>query len=379
MTLSRTLTDALNKHLDRVTRKRGALGPPQVLVRSGNDEFSYGDRSVPFHAASTGKVPTAVLVLQQVEAGAFALDTAVAELIAPGTLDGLFVVDGTDHSASVTVGQLLNHTSGVADYFEGKTLDKTKFVELIKAQPDHLWQPLELIEFTRVNQRAVAKPGARFNYSDTGYILLGLLLEHVTRVPFHELLHSRVFAPLGMRDSYLMFRSTPANPVRPIAPLYLGKTEMSAYTSVSCDWSGGGIVTTLDDLARFSEALHSAKLISHEHLDGMLRTTHRFRPGIHYGFGLMQIRFGEFFFTLRGLPKPTGHIGVLATHMFYDEENDAHIVMNFGGTEQMVQSFRTLIQIESLLSKTREKRDAQPAEPATAPTTAMVPGSPHPE
>lgn len=353
MTAASQISDALTKHLDRVARKRGPLGAPQVLVRSGDLDYSYGDRSMPFHAASIGKVPTAVLVFQQVESGAFALETPVAELVAPGTLDGLFVVDGTDHSAAVTVGQLLRHTSGVADYFDGPTHNKSRFVDLIASQPDHLWQPLELIEFTRVNQRAVAKPGAKFNYSDTGYILLGLLLEHVTALPFHELLHSRIFEPLGMSDSYLMFRSAPANEVREIAPLYLGKTEMSRFTSVSCDWAGGGIVTTLDDLARLSAGLHAGELVTDAHLDEMLRGTHRFRQGIHNGAGLMQIRFGEFFFMLRGLPKPTGHIGVLATHMFYDEENDAHIVMNFGSTEQMVPSFRTLIQIETLLSRRR--------------------------
>jgi len=87
---------------------------------------------------------------------------------------------------------------------------------------------------------------------------------------------------------------------------------------VSCDWAGGG---------------------------------NRFRPGILYGAGLMEVRFEGFFPLLRGLPRPVGHIGVLATHMFFDPVNRAHIVMNFGSTREMVRSFRTLTQIETLLTR----------------------------
>ena len=346
-----SFSDSLTAHLDKVTRKRGQLGAPQVLVRSATVDFSYGSRAVPFHAASIGKVPTAVLVMQLVEAGTFGLGTRVESLLPAGTLDRLFVVDGVDRAGEVEVGQLLDHTSGVADYFEGKTRTGTSFMELITTERDRRWEPADLLEYSRVHQRAVAPPGVRFNYSDTGYILLGLLLEHVTGAAFHDLLHERVFRPLGMADSYLMFRSEPDGGRRPIAPFHLGRTEASGFTSVSCDWAGGGIVTTLDDLVRFSTALHGGELVNAAGLAEMARIRHRFRRGIHYGAGLTEVRFEEFFPLLRGLPRPVGHIGILATHLFHDPANDTHIVMNFGSTQEMVRSFRTLIQIETLLTR----------------------------
>lgn len=346
-----SLSDTLTRHLDRVSRQRGALGAPQVLVRTPDLEWAYGDRQRPFHIASVGKVATTVLAIQLIDD----LDARLSELVPAATLEGLFVVDGVDHSTAVTVRQLLDHTSGIADYFDGRSSGPT-IRQLMLSQPDRFWHPAELLEFSRSNQKAVAAPGARFAYSDTGFVLLGLVLEHVSGRELHDLLHDRIFTPLGMDDSYLMLRSEPRAPTRAIAPALIDGVDVSPFPSISADWAGGGIISTLDDLARFSVALQGGELVSAEQLADMKRVRHRFRPGIHYGTGFMTLRFAEFFFTLRGLPEPTGHIGVLGTHVFYDATHDATIVMNFGSTREMVRSFRTLIQIEALLAAQARRR-----------------------
>ncbi|TDW31096.1 serine hydrolase domain-containing protein [Cryobacterium psychrophilum] len=339
-------TRKLDRHLDRITRARGELGAPQVLVRSRlhGIDYSYGARRTPFHAASIGKVATTALMMQLVDEGAVSLDTSVQSVLGP--LDGVLM-------AETTVRQLLDHTSGAADYFEGPVTSGPPFLELVVGNPDRFWEPRDLVEFSRTRQVPIGMPGERFHYSDTGYILAGLVIEAVAGAPFHEVLRDRIFRPLGMNDSWMMWRSDPvASAGRnngTIAPLWLGRVEASGFRSVSCDWAGGGIVSTVDDLATLSEGLQSA-LISAGALVEMRRIRHRFRRGIHYGTGLMELRFGEFSFLLRGFPSPTGHIGVLGTHMFYDAVHDAHIVMNFHSTREMVRSFRTLIRIEQLLS-----------------------------
>lgn len=340
-----SFTERLTRHLDTVTRKRGDRGAPQVHVSAPGLDFGYGDASLPFHIASIGKVPTAVLVMQLVESAAFTLETPVVGMLPQGTLDGLVE---PSRIATVTVADLLAHEGGVADYFEGAVTSGATLLERVLAEPDRFWTPQDLLDFSRTNQQP-AGPG--FTYSDTGYVLLGLMLEHVTGRAFHELLHERVFEPLGMVDSYLLYRSEPAAGVRPIAPFTLGTVEASTFRSVSCDWAGGGIVSTLGDLTRFSRALHGGQLVSGDSVARLGAVRNRFRRGIHYGTGMMELRFEEFFFLLRGLPRPTGHIGVLATHLFYDAVNDTHIVMNFGGTTEMVRSFRTMIQIETELRR----------------------------
>lgn len=349
----RSFSERMGRHLDGVTRKRGARGAPQVSVSAPGVEFSYGDAALPFHVASVGKMFTAVLVMQLVEAGALSLETAAVSLLPEGSLDGL--VAGS-RVASVTVGDLLAHEAGVADYFEGPVTSGPSFMSLVVDEPDRLWEPADLLEFSRTRQVPVASPG--FAYSDTGYILLGLILENVTGRAFHELLHERIFEPVGMTRTWMPWRSAPAVGAdlaggTAIAPFTLGKVEASTFRSVSCDWAGGGIASTLGDLTLFSRALHGGRLVSGESLARLAAVRNKFRAGILYGMGMMELRFEGFFFLLREMPRPVGHIGVLGTHLFYDPVHDAHIVMNFGGTTEMVRSFRTLIQIEQELKRAR--------------------------
>jgi D-alanyl-D-alanine carboxypeptidase len=211
---------------------------------------------------------------------------------------------------------------------------------------------LELVDYTRRYQKPVGIPGTAFNYSDTGYILLGLLIEKITGKPFHQNLHDEIFTPLQMDNSYLMFYSRPRNRASfSIEKIWLKGKEVSTYPSMSADWAGGGIVSTCADLQIFHRALQEGRIIQSSTLQRMQKCHHKFRPGIHYGLGMMEIHFEEFFFLLRNLPRLTGHIGILGTHMFHDPELNAYITMNFVSDAKMVDSFRALIDIETRLHR----------------------------
>ncbi len=366
----------LDRHLARVTARRGILGAPQVAVSAPalGIDHRFGDRAGRFHVASIGKHFTATLVMQAVEAGAFAPETPVSALLPRDELEGLFETEGhADVAAGATVHDLLTHTAGVADYFEGPVTSGRPMQELVLDEPDRFWTPADLLDFSRRHQRPVGRPGERFVYSDTGYILLGRVLEEATGRAFHELLHERILTPLDLRDTALLFYSIPANDLAAndlgpaatvaadtavstaaslrIAPFRLGRHEVSTLRSVSCDWAGGGIVSTPDDLVRFSAALHRGDLISPASLAFLAEPRNRFRSGIRYGAGTMEVRFEGFMPLLRSLPRPVGHIGILATHLFHDPVHDADIVLNFASTREMVRSFRTLITIEQELQR----------------------------
>jgi D-alanyl-D-alanine carboxypeptidase len=349
------LTGRLDHLLTRVTRRRGSLGPPQVAVVSSRQglDYRFGDQTRRFHVASVGKTFTATLAMQLVESGTLTLGTPVTALLPADELRGLFVVDGVDLAAQVTVDHLLAHTSGVADYFEGPVQSGPTLAHLLVEQPDRRWTPGDLLDFTRERQRPIGRPGERFGYSDTGYVLVGRILEESTGQAFHDLLQEHIFSPLGLQRSALLFHSPSAPDAASVdlAPCYLGRRDVSHFRSLSCDWAGGGIVSTPGDLARFSAALHHGAVISPANLDRLSRMRHRFRPGIRYGAGLMEVRFEGFMPLLRGLPRPVGHIGILATHMFHDPVHDVDIVLNFASTREMRRSFRTLIAIEQALGR----------------------------
>ena len=348
-------------HFDKYFQKiqsKNLNKPIQIKVYSQklNLDYSYPPDSSnqPYHVASIGKLFTSTLVQMLAGKGLLGVKDPIKKHLPPEVLERLFEYQGQDYSGQVTIEQLLGHTSGIADYFEGATTDGKSFSAEILTNPGFHWTPEKLLTYTRDHQRAVGIPGEVFNYSDTGYILLGLIIEKVTGKSFAQNLVETFFLPLGMGDSYLMFYTEPSNtPKKEINKIWLNNVEVSGFESLSCDWSGGGIVSTTADLLKFNQALREGRLIHSSALASMDVCTNKFQPGIYYGLGMMEIRFKDFFFLLGKLPKIKGHIGILSTHLFYDPSTQAHIAMNFGSNTFMVGSFKALIEIENTLQRMR--------------------------
>lgn len=344
------LNDKLTAYFSKLDNKLKDQPGIQVLVQSdklGVDyQFPSGKETRAYHLASIGKVFTATLAFLLIERGKLSLDDNICKFLTPEQLDRLFVFDEIDYQEQVTVRDLIGHMSGVADYFDDPVSDGVLFTKEVIGNPHTKWTPTMLLDFSRSKQKPVGKPGAVYHYSDTGYVLLGLLIEAITGKPFHQSLQEEFFGPLGMNDTYLMFYGTPQNqPAKPIEKFWLNGTEVSTFTSVSCDWAGGGIISTTTDLLAFQQALRQGRLIKLSTIQEMTKCPNKFQPGIYYGLGMMEIHFEDFFFLLKGFPRVTGHIGVLATHMFYDEQSETHVIMNFGNTAHMTASFKALIEI----------------------------------
>lgn len=355
---------AAGRRLDRIFTQAAGRAPGksvQALVESDRLGLRFVNRkeadTQPFHAASVGKLLTATLLFRLAGQGKLKLDDPIGNYFDASELQGLFVRDRRDCVADVTASQLLGHTSGIGDYFGDPVRSGRSFQALVIEEPDTFWTPAALLDFTRERQQAVGRPGEKFHYSDTGYILLGRLAEIASGQPFGLQLSEAFFTPLGMDRSCLMFHTEPRTaPERKLAPLWLNGVDISRYRSLSCDWAGGGIVTTAEDLVKFYRALRENKLIEPTALQAMETMRHKFNRGIFYGLGMMEIRFGEFFFLLGNLPRPRGHIGVTGVHLLYDPAHDAYIVMNFGSTALMVHSFKTLIAVEATLKKLARNR-----------------------
>ena len=306
----------------------------------------------PFHAASIGKLFSAVTIMQLAEEGALDIADPVADYLAADVLAGLFVHGGVDYAGEVTIGQLMEHTSGVADYFADPVDSGVTVQQDITQNVDTLWTPEMLLAVSRQRQHAVGTPGKQFHYSDTGYVLLGLIIEKVEQKPFHQVLADRFFVPLAMVDSYMPYRSMPTNPQPlPMADAWVDGVNIRAARSISADWAGGGVVTTPDDLLRFNQALHNEALISEASYLRMITMRNPFRTGLYYGVGMMAVRFGEFSWALDFLPESLGHIGILATHLWYEPMTETTVVLNYGSTDRLESSFMDLITIKTTLRR----------------------------
>ncbi|MFC9235355.1 serine hydrolase domain-containing protein [Streptomyces decoyicus] len=229
-------------------------------------------------AGSNTKTFTATVVLQLVGEGKVALDAPIEKYL-PNLVRG----EGID-GRRITVRQLLQHTSGLPNY--------TDFTGDLTGRKRHTYvQPRALLDLALAHKARFA-PGARWEYSNTNYLLAGLLIEKVTGRPLAEQITHRVIERIGLRHTYFpgvgeegireahpegYYAAKPGKPLKNI-------TEMDP----SWGWAAGQVVSTPGDLNRLFTALSGGKLLKRAQLAEMRTTVPAgLWPGARYGLGVV--------------------------------------------------------------------------------------------
>jgi CubicO group peptidase (beta-lactamase class C family) len=218
-----------------------------------------------FDTASITKLFTAVAVLQLIQDGQFALDTPVV---------GYLGLTGTKVSPEVTPYHLLTHTSGIADDADEEAGER--YEDLFLERPNYsISTTAELFELS-AHRDPNFPPGQSTRYCNAGFVLLGLMVEKATGVPYRDQVTRRVFAPAGMDDSgfFRMDVVAPrvaegADPITDDEGHTIGwKRNIYSYPPVG-DPAGGAYVTA-GDLLSFHRALRQGRLLGPEFTEAML-------------------------------------------------------------------------------------------------------------
>jgi len=342
--------------LDKKVQKDNSLHNAILLVHSEKYGIHWKIASGvsadhTFHTASIGKTVTSALVAKLYEQGRLDYEDPISKFLPPDLLEGLFVFDGFDYAANVLVRHLLNHTSGIADYFTEKPKQGRSIIDLALDEPSRFWSPQDTIQWAKDNLESHFPPGEGFHYADTGYQLLGLIIEKITGKPFHQSLHEEIFDPLGMALTSQLFYSEPAQPSPyPMADVYLGEQNVTSFKSISVDWAGGGLVSTTEDLLLFIQALKNNTLIKSATFDRM-KDWARFAKGIDYGYGLMSFRFKNVFFLLSNKNNMWGNSGSIGSYMYYVPEFDTYIIGTFNQMGYEKKHVMFLLKVLKILSK----------------------------
>ncbi|GGE63358.1 serine hydrolase domain-containing protein [Priestia taiwanensis] len=302
----------------------------------------YGDTPVhqdqPYHTASIGKIFTATVIAQLVEEGKLAYSDSIAEYLTKDILKDLHVYRGRHYASDIRIEHLLNHTSGLPDFYEDKPKEGKKFIDILFEDPSRMWMPEETIEWSKRQMSPKFTPGKKVHYTDTGYNLLGLIIGNITSKPYHEVLHERIFQPLEMNNSYLShFSHSTETSSYPVAAIYAHnqKVDVERYRSFSSFYAGGQTVSTSGDLLKFMKALVGNQLVSKQSLQIMMQWK-RMWLGVDYGYGLMRIRPIPFIKKYNSW----GHLGSIGSFMLYVPYMDMYIIGNFNHTDFAKRSVR---------------------------------------
>lgn len=226
-----------------------------------------------YRIGSVTKQFTAAAVMQLVEQGKLGLEDSIGK-----HLDNL-----PSEWQSVTVHQLLNHTSGIPSYTSlGVRWSRIWGVEM---SPDSI--------IALVRDKAMDfPPGTKWAYNNTGYVLLGMLIEKITGTTWGRDLESRFTQPLGL-DNTLNCLAMPLIPHRVRGYEKGGDGWINApYLAMSQPYAAGAMCSTIGDLSSWNRALHTGKVVSPQSYQ-LMTTPSGAAAGDHYGFGLMRDTIAE--------------------------------------------------------------------------------------
>lgn len=235
--------------------------------------FAHGsarplDPDDPYRNASITKTWTAATVLRLVEDGRMSLSDTIDQYL-PAELVGRVHVmdDGISRGHQITIRQMLNHTSGIYNY----SVDERWLAE-VGAQPRKEWTAEELVQWAIRNGKPKFKPGEGWDYNDTAYALLTIILKRLTGKP-HPAVYRDTLPMDELPDTYLEKLEQPPAGARAKAHQYFLAVDMNNYDPSFDTWGGGGLVTTGRDQAHFIRALFEGRVYKRRStLRAMLKT-----------------------------------------------------------------------------------------------------------
>jgi D-alanyl-D-alanine carboxypeptidase len=321
--------------------KENAIPGAAILIRSGEQgdwTDTFGTRAIGsdepislddyWRIASNTKTMTATVVLQLVEEGKIKLEDPLSKY-----------VEGFPNGDQISIGQLLEMRSGLYSYTSGEAFNAT-----LDDDPRRVYTPDELLAIARLEPPLFA-PGAEFNYSNTNYALLGVIIEQLTGKPIAEVFEERIFEPLGLDDTSYP-AADDADIPEPHAQGYQFGTNVETLDSYalppdqvpaaldgslapiestilnhSAFFTAGAVISTLPDMADYVEGMFNGKLLDPETEEIRLGSVQPMAPGSQggYGYGLIEFR-----------PELFGHDGQtpgFSSVIAYDPERDITIVV----------------------------------------------------
>ena len=264
-------------------------GAAVLVLKNGETLFerSYGvtdlktlhriDERTNFRLASFTKQFTAMAIMLLVRDGKLRYDEP---------LTGIFP-DFPEYGKAITIRMLLNHTSGLQDYEDLMPKPEPNVpVEQIQIKDSGVLELLKHQSSTRF------PPGSKWEYSNSGYVLLGVIVERVSGESFPDFLHNRIFSPLKMNNTVAYVHGKNQVPNRAFGHTIENRTwTQTDQSSTSATLGDGGVHSSLEDLAKWDRALHNNTLLSPDEMRAALIPVKV--PGViepdgtpaQYGFG----------------------------------------------------------------------------------------------
>jgi CubicO group peptidase (beta-lactamase class C family) len=286
------MLERINICLEKMTEDdefSGALliakdGDPLLKKAIGDASKSYqikNKTNTKFNIASVGKIFTGIAVMQLAEQGSLSYEDTVskyvgAEWLKPGV------------ASAIQIKHLLTHTSGLGDYFQ----------DAYSQNDVQVFRKLSDYKTLLADDELAFEPGTKFSYSNSGMIILGVIIEKVSGMPYFDYLEKHIFVPAGMKNTGGFYKD------RPVENRATGYTKVyendevtfnnNQFTRVMKGSPSGGAYSTVEDFLQLDRAIRSNKLLSVENTNLLFEGRPELNAGFHsYGFFLEEGNSGR--------------------------------------------------------------------------------------
>lgn len=295
----------------------------------------------PYFIASIDKLINAALLLQLVEQGSVNLNTSISKYLPSTTVSKLHVLKGRDYTPQITVLNLLQHTSGLADWYEDYPSKGKSLVDDIISNGDRDLPLDEILTYVREKLTPNFPPHSessdkvKTRYSDTNFMLICAIIESVTGKSLEQLHHDKIYGPLQMNQTWLWNRTEPEVPVGSHLPLKASGALLEIPKLIRSVW---GVYSTSSDQIKLLKGLYTGIVFKREETARMMFSnwnTFGFPtdkaairlPGwpIAYGMGSMHFKLPKLFTLGRDVPFVIGHTGSTGCWLFYAPDVDLYL------------------------------------------------------
>jgi len=323
-----TLSSELQEALDTARTEAGIIGVSAAVITPDEGLWlgasGLSDKNPPepiqpemlFCIGSMTKHIIATLVLQLEEEGILGLDDTVGDWLPDLPEKSARWIDDT-----ITIRQLLDHTSGIYNIFD---IGSMWYAVSWFLAPRKIMKPEDTLRFVK---RPYFAPGEGFHYSNTNYILLGMIIEKATNSNVAVELRNRFFDPLGLEKIFLDIEEPVTGEFAHGHMLGIDQTRFPREARYSSGWTSAAMFSTAEDMALWAQALFGGRVLSEDSFEQMFNFNDTgfslWDDEVRMGIGIMSVdhpQFGEIWFF-------SGNFEGYVSYMFYLSEYDIVVVI----------------------------------------------------
>jgi D-alanyl-D-alanine carboxypeptidase len=316
-----------------------------LTVEKGNERWTGSAGNLTneqaYFIASTTKLYVTALILKLKAERKLSLDDKISKYLTPEIMHKLHIYKGVNYSDTLTISNLLAHTSGLPDYFEDKGADGKSLMQKLQEGADQSWTFEQVVEMSKKMTPLFApNTKGKAHYSDTNFQLLGEIIERIYGKKIAEVMNDVIFQPLGLKQTYMYADATDKTPT----VMYFKNKPLDICKAMTSFGADGGIVSTSAETMIFLKAFFNGKFFPTTYLPELYKWNSVMFP-LEYGVGIMKFQLPAIFTLFRKMPAFIGHSGLSGAFAYFIPEKDVYLAGTVNQIHNPGTSYKMLIQI----------------------------------